>query len=79
MTPRREWFEEYFEVPDGNIKMANDIVCKIAGIGLIKLRSNDGRFCTLNEVRHVPSMTKNLISMSLSDNKDFKYMGGGGV
>ena len=79
MTPRREWFLKYTEVLDGKIKMANDFFCKIAGIGSIKLRTHDGRFCTLNEVRHVPSMTKNLISMSLLDSRGFKYSGGDGV
>lgn len=79
MTLTKEWFIEYVEVPDSNIKMENDFVCKIPGIGLIKLMRHDGRFCTLNEVRHVPSMTKNLISMSLLDSKGFKYSGGDGV
>ena len=59
--------------------MANNFVCKIVGIGSIKLRTHDGRFCTLNKVRHVPSMTKNLISVSLLDRRGFKYSGGDGV
>ena len=79
MTPRREWFSKYTEVLDGKINMANDFVYKIAGIGSIKLRTHDGRFCTLNKVRHVPSMTKNLISVSLLDSRGFKYSGGDGV
>ena len=79
MTPRREWFSEYTEVLDNKIKMANDFACKIVGIGSIKLRTHDGRFCTLNKVRHVPSMTKNLISVSLLDSRGFKYSGGDGV
>lgn len=67
------------EVLDNKIKMANDFACKIVGIGSIKLRTHDGRFCTLNKVRHVPSMTKNLISVSLLDSRGFKYSGGDGV
>ena len=53
MTPRREWFSEYTEILDSKIKMANEFVCKIDVIGSIKLMTHDGRFCTLNKVRHV--------------------------
>lgn len=42
MTLRREWFSEYTEVLDGKIKIANDFICKIAGIGSIKLKTLDG-------------------------------------
>ncbi|KAJ4703293.1 Retrovirus-related Pol polyprotein from transposon TNT 1-94 [Melia azedarach] len=49
------------------------------GIGSIKIRTHDGKFCTLNNVRHVPLMTKNLISLSMLDNKDFSFQGEGGV
>ena len=79
MCPRREWFSEYEAVTDGKIKMANDFACDIAGIGSIKLRTHDDRVCTLTGVRHVPSMSKNLISVSLLDSRGFKYSGGDGV
>ncbi|XP_057248137.1 uncharacterized mitochondrial protein AtMg00300-like [Beta vulgaris subsp. vulgaris] len=49
--------------------MANSVVCKIVGIGPIKIRTHDGTFCTLNNVRHVPQMTKNLILLRLLDSK----------
>ena len=79
MSPRREWFSEDEAVTDGKIKMANDFACDIAGIGSIKLRTHDDRVCTLTGVRHVPSMSKNLISVSLLDSRGFKYSGGDGV
>ncbi|KAJ4715506.1 Retrovirus-related Pol polyprotein from transposon TNT 1-94 [Melia azedarach] len=49
------------------------------GISSIKIRTHDGKFCTLNNVRHVPLMTKNLISLSMLDNKGFSFQGEGGV
>ena len=51
--------------------MANSSVCKVVGTSSIKIRTHDGSFCTLNEVRHIPLMTKNLISLSLLDSKGF--------
>ncbi|KAJ4720195.1 Retrovirus-related Pol polyprotein from transposon TNT 1-94 [Melia azedarach] len=76
---RREWFTTYEQVDGGNISMANSSVCKAVGIGSIKIRTHDGKFCTLNDVRHVPLMTKNLISLSMLDNKGFSFQGKGGV
>ncbi|KAJ4718647.1 Retrovirus-related Pol polyprotein from transposon TNT 1-94 [Melia azedarach] len=76
---RREWFTTYEQVDGGNISMANSSVCKAVGIGSIKIRTHDDKFCTLNDVRHVPLMTKNLISLSMLDNKGFSFQGEGGV
>ncbi|KAK9742033.1 hypothetical protein RND81_03G144300 [Saponaria officinalis] len=59
--------------------MANSDVCKVVGIGSIKITTHDGKFCTLNEVRHVPLMTKNLIFLSKLDSKGFGFQGECGV
>ncbi|KAJ4704466.1 Retrovirus-related Pol polyprotein from transposon TNT 1-94 [Melia azedarach] len=74
---RMEWFTTYEQVDEGNIFMANNSVCKAVGISSIKIRTHDGKFCTLNDVRHVPLMTKNLISLSMLDNKGFSFQGEG--
>ncbi|KAG6391933.1 hypothetical protein SASPL_149697 [Salvia splendens] len=59
-----EYFTTYQQIDGGNITMANSVVCKVVGIGSIRIRTYDGVFCTLNDVRHVPQMTKYLISLS---------------
>ena len=59
--------------------MANNSVFKVVGTGTIKIRTHEGSFCTLNEVRHAPLMTKNLISLSLLDSKGFTWSGKDGV
>lgn len=79
ICPRREWFTAYEQIDGGNVSMANSVVCKVVGIGSIKIRTHDDKFCTLNDVRHVPSMTKNLISLSLLDSKGFSFKGEGGA
>lgn len=79
ICPHREWFTTYEQIDGGNVSMANSAVCKAVGIGSIKLRTHDGKFCTLNDVRHVPLMTKNLISLSLLDSKGFNFKGEGGA
>lgn len=57
----------------GSVSMANDYVCKVVGIVSIKIRTHDGTFCTLNNVRNVPQMTKNLISSMDLDKKGFQF------
>ncbi|GAA0184263.1 hypothetical protein LIER_31551 [Lithospermum erythrorhizon] len=79
ICPKREWFSTYEQVDGGNIFMANNSVCKVVGIGSVKIRTHDGKFCTLEDVRYVPLMTKNLISLSLLDRKGFSFKGEGGV
>ncbi|KAG6383625.1 hypothetical protein SASPL_156612 [Salvia splendens] len=56
-----------------------NVVCKVVGIGYIRIRTHDEVFCTLSDVRHVPQMTKNLISLSTFDSKGFNFKGEGGV
>ena len=77
ICPRREWFTTYEQIDGGNISMADSTPCKVVGIGSIKIRTHDGKFCTLNDVRHAPRMTKNLISLGLLDSKGFSYKGSG--
>ena len=40
---------------------------------------HDGIIRTLTDVRHIPDMRKNLISLSTLDGKGYKYSGGDGV
>lgn len=75
----RELFSTYEQINEGDVSMANRVVCKVVGLGSIKLRTRDGTFCTLNKVRHVPQMMKNLISLTRIDSNGFSFEGKGGV
>lgn len=79
ICPTRELFSTYEQINEGNVSMANSAVCKVVGIGSVRIRTHDGVFYILKEVRHVPQMTKKLISLSLLDSKGFSFKGGGGV
>uniref|UniRef100_A0A2N9H3V7 Uncharacterized protein n=1 Tax=Fagus sylvatica TaxID=28930 RepID=A0A2N9H3V7_FAGSY len=43
----------------------NDATCTIIGMGTIKIKMFDGVVRTLEEVRHIPDMKKNLISLGI--------------
>lgn len=79
MTPHRDWFESYDKVSTGSVRMGNDMPCNVVGIGSIVIRMHDGTVRTLTDVRHVPDLRKNLISLGVLDSKGFKYNGGHGV
>ncbi|KAJ9541754.1 hypothetical protein OSB04_028260 [Centaurea solstitialis] len=79
ITPHKELFNSYEKVATGSVSMANDMSCDVVGIGSVSIKMHDGVVTTLTDVRHVPEMKKNLISLGVLDKKGFKYSGGGGV
>jgi hypothetical protein len=53
--------------------MGNNSPCDVVGMGTVQIKMFDGVVRTLTEVRHVPSMSRNLISLSTLDTKGYKY------
>ena len=53
--------------------MNNDVSCKVARIGNIKIKMFDGVVRMLCDVRHVPNLRKNLISLGTLDCNGFSY------
>ncbi|KAK5832860.1 hypothetical protein PVK06_016665 [Gossypium arboreum] len=72
MCPNREWFSTYSSVEGGVVRMGNDSSSKVIGIGTVKIRIHDGTIRTLSDVRYVPDLRKNLISLSILDLKGCK-------
>ncbi|XP_071727384.1 uncharacterized mitochondrial protein AtMg00300-like [Rutidosis leptorrhynchoides] len=59
--------------------MRNDVACKVVGIGTIQIKMYDGTVRTLTDVRHVPELKKNLISLGTLDSIGCEYRARGGV
>ena len=79
MSPFQEWFFEFQEVNGEVVYMGNDHPCKIAGIGSIKLLDHDGTTRILRDVRYVPKLSKNLISLGALESKGLVVMMRDGV
>lgn len=79
MCPNRDWFATYEPVEGGTVLMGDNSSCKVAGIGSIQIKMFDGIVRTLTDVRHIPDLKRNLISLSTLDGKGYKYSGEGGV
>ena len=63
----------------GVVLMGNNVSCKVAGIGTVRIRMFDGVVRTLSDVRHVLVLERNLIYLTTLDAKGYKYTGEGGV
>jgi hypothetical protein len=67
MCLHRHWFVAYQSIYDGMVYMGNDISCKVVGIGSIRIKMFDGTFKILTDMRHLPKLRKNLISLEVLD------------
>ena len=79
MTPNKDWFNTYRSVNSVSVLMGNVASCKVVGIGNIKIKMFDGVVRTLGDVRHVPDLSKNLISLGTLDCNRFNYKSTSGV
>ncbi|GFS44706.1 UDP-Glycosyltransferase superfamily protein [Actinidia rufa] len=68
----REVFSTYAAC-EGRIWMANNTSSRVVGRGSVRFRMADGRSVTLTEVRHVPNLRKNLISIGMLDAKGCSF------
>ncbi|KAK2984493.1 hypothetical protein RJ640_002725 [Escallonia rubra] len=79
MCPHKEWFDCLTPCDGGTVLMGNDAVCKVMGIGTIKIKMFDGIVRTLGDVRYIPDLKKNLISLGTLDSIDCSISIKGGV
>ena len=59
--------------------MGNNNACNIARIGLVTMKLKDGTVKLLRNVRHVPHLKRNLISLGMLDSLGCEYKGKCGV
>lgn len=77
---KKSLFSTYEAVQNGGtLRMGDNSPCTVVGMGTVQIKMFDGIVRTLTEVRHVPSMSRNLISLSTLDTKGYKYTAGDGV
>ncbi|CAJ2679244.1 unnamed protein product [Trifolium pratense] len=67
VTPRKEFFTSYTSGDFGGLKMGNDGVAKVIGVGDICLQTNMGMQLLLRDVKHAPDVRFNLISVHMLD------------
>ena len=63
----------------GFVLLENNVVCKVVGVGTIKVKMFDNVARTLMDVRHVPDLQNNLISLGILDFNCFSYKSENGI
>jgi len=63
ICPRKKLFASFEELSSGLISMGDDHICRLVGKGTIHIKMYGGTIRKLKEVRSIPRMTKNLISV----------------
>jgi hypothetical protein len=77
MCPHRDWFSSFEPLSNGgSVLDYDDSPCKIEGISSVKIKMFDGMIRTLTDVRYIPGMKRNLVSLSFFDGKGYHYSGG---
>ncbi|KAK2993191.1 LOW QUALITY PROTEIN: hypothetical protein RJ640_009668, partial [Escallonia rubra] len=70
-TPHRDYFSDYVHGDYGHVTVGNGYRCSIVGKEKVKIKlSNEGTLI-LNDVRHIPELQKNLISVSGLDREGY--------
>ena len=71
MCFKKEWFFNFAEIDGGVVNLADNQPCEVAGIGSISLKTHDGTTRVLTDVRYIPKLKKNLISLGTLESKGF--------
>ena len=61
------------------VQMGNDATCPVIGVGTMKIKMFDEIVRVLSNVRHVPDLRKNLISLGVLDDLGYSYSLKGGI
>ena len=70
VSPHREWFTSYVATND-LVRLGNEQTCEILGVGDVQLKFQNGTSFMLKNVRHVPAITKSLISTRVLDDASY--------
>ncbi|KZV56298.1 hypothetical protein F511_00295 [Dorcoceras hygrometricum] len=79
MCPIKSWFQNLVEEESGHVLLGNNRECKVMGIGSVLLKMHDGCVRTITEVRYVPDLRRNLLSIGMLDSKGFNVKIEGGT
>ena len=75
----REVFCSFSSSASGVVLMGNDSPCNVRGIGNVTFKMFDGKIRTLSNVRYVPDLKRNLISLSTLESQGYRFIGEDGI
>ena len=79
MCPNKALFTSYQSINGCKVLMGNNMACQVIGMGNIRLKLHDGSVRELLDVRHVPDLKRNLISLGMLDQSGCTFKGESGT
>lgn len=73
MTPRKEWFIDLEEKDVGSVRMANEYTSCVKGIGTVRIKTSDGSFVLIKNVRYIPQFSRNLLSLRVFESEGCSF------
>lgn len=73
MTPNKDWFESLQMSHEGSVLLGNNKSCPVLGKGSVRIKMFDGIERMLNEVRYIPELKRNLISLGMLDKSGYSF------
>ena len=79
MTPRKDWLLNLQHIKGGKVLIGNNQSYNIARIGSVRFKMWDGTYRTLDNVRCVSNLRRNLISLDMIDSNGGSYKSDNGI
>ena len=79
MTPNESWFEDFNQDEGGMVLLGNNKACKVQGVGSIRIKMYNGVEKMLENVRYIPELKRNLISLGMLDELGYVIKAEAGV
>ncbi|GJR24430.1 retrovirus-related pol polyprotein from transposon TNT 1-94 [Tanacetum coccineum] len=71
MTPRRDFLFDFKEFNGGTVLLGDNRACAFMGIGKVRVQMKDGSSFVLENVRYIPELKRNLISLGTLDREGY--------
>ena len=71
MTPNKSLFNSFSDDHSGTVILGNNKTCDIKGIGSIVIKNHEEKLKELQEVRYVPDLKRNLLSIGMFDKRGY--------
>lgn len=79
MTHKKEWFEDLNEEAGGSVRMGNQTVARVRGVGTVRVKNEAGLSVLLTNVRYIPEMDRNLLSLGTMEKDGYKFESENGI
>jgi len=74
MCPNKDWFSSFEKLDECSVVMGDNRPCNMEGMGMIYIKIFNGMVRELKEVRNVPQIKRNLISVGVLEALVLKYL-----